>query len=134
VKLLLDTHIFLWWAEEPEKLSRRAYALCQDPVSTLILSVASIWEIQIKDQLGRGGFNLRAPLDELIESQQRQNDLVVLPVELSHVLALRGLPVYAEHTDPFDRLLIAQANAEDVTLLSADRKIHKYSYPVRLAK
>ncbi len=134
MKLLLDTHIFVWWAEEPEKLSRRALALCQDPDNTLVVSVASIWEIQIKHQLGKAEYVVATPLDELIESQREQNDVAILPVESTHVLALQNLPIYPTHKDPFDRLLIAQAIVEGGTLLSADDKMHKHSYPVTLLR
>jgi len=134
VKLLLDTQIFVWWAEEPDKLSRQALELCQDPDNPLIVSVVSIWEIQIKHQLGKAHFILQTPLRELIESQRQQNDVAVLGVEVSHVLELEGLPMYPEHKDPFDRLLIAQAKVEGATLLSVDDKMYKYSYPVSFLK
>jgi PIN domain nuclease of toxin-antitoxin system len=126
VKLLLGTHAFLWWATVPERLSEPALLACQDRDNDLILSVASVWEMQIKLQLGK--LKLKSSLDSLIESQQRANDLHVLPVELCHVLALSDLP--SHHKDPFDRLLIAQAIAEDALLLSADAALS--SYTVRL--
>lgn len=90
--------------------------LCQDPANTLMLSVASVWEMQIKQQLGK--LTLRLPLSELIEDQQKTNGVEILPISLAHVLALEALPPH--HKDPFDRLLIAQANAEQIGLLSAD--------------
>ncbi len=123
MKLLLDTHTFIWWDSEPAKLSPQAIALCQDQQNSLVLSVASVWEMQIKLQLGK--LKLTLPLAELIESQQQTNHLETLPVLLTHVLALQHLP--AHHKDPFDRLLIAQANIEDVVIVSNDPMFPKYT-------
>jgi PIN domain nuclease of toxin-antitoxin system len=122
MKLLLDTHTFIWWDSEPAKLSPQVLALCQDRTNSLLLSVASIWEMQIKLQLGKLKLNL--PLVEIIESQQQRNNIEVLPVALAHVLALQDLPPH--HKDPFDRLLIAQANVEGATLLCNDPVFAKY--------
>ena len=126
MRLLLDTHTFIWWDSEPEKLSSKALALCQDRSNTILLSVASVWAMQIKSQLGK--LKLRSPLREVVESQCETNDLEVLPVDLEHVLALEALPT--PHKDPFDRLLIAQANAENAILLSNDPLFEQY--PVRV--
>ncbi len=122
MKLLLDTHTFIWWDSEPAKLSPQVRALCQDRTNSLLLSVASVWEMQIKFQLGKLKLNL--PLVEIIESQQQRNNIEVLPVALAHVLALQDLPPH--HKDPFDRLLIAQANVEVATLLCNDPVFAKY--------
>jgi PIN domain nuclease of toxin-antitoxin system len=126
MKLLLDTHAFIWSFDEPEKLSPKALALLSDGDNDLILSVASVWEMQIKIQQGRLKFTI--PLRELIESQRQTNGVQVLPVELEHVLALDALP--ALHRDPFDRLLVAQANVEGAFLVSRDPVFS--SYPVKL--
>ena len=123
MKLLLDTHIFIWWADHPEKLSNTALSALEDEANDLILSVASVWEIQIKIQLGR--LKLSLPLKELIKNQQETNDLTVSPVALAHVLALDALPFH--HKDPFDRLLIAQSIEEDLTLVTADSQFSAYS-------
>jgi PIN domain nuclease of toxin-antitoxin system len=123
MRLLLDTHTFIWWDSHPEKLSQTALSLLQDQSNTLILSVVSVWEMQIKLQLGKLKLNL--PLSELIESQQQINNLQILSVSLAHALALDSLPNH--HNDPFDRLLVAQANVEDVFLVSKDAKIAQYS-------
>ena len=128
MKLLLDTHTFIWWDSEPQKLPSVTLLLCQDEANTLLLSVASVWEMQIKIQLGK--LTLRQPLEVLITGQMDANGLQILPVGLPHVLALRELP--AHHKDPFDRLLIAQANVEEATLLSSDPIMSQYS--VRLNK
>lgn len=125
MKLLLDTHTFLWWDSEPEKLSQRALELCQNPENMLILSVASIWEMQIKIQLGK--LKIKMPLSELIR-QQQENGIGILPVEASHIFAVENLPNH--HKDPFDRLLVAQAIVEDAVLVSADPLITQY--PVRV--
>lgn len=85
MKLLLDTHAFLWADNEPEKLSRRAQELCKDPENTLIVSVASIWEMQIKNQLGK--LKLKLPLADLIR-QQQENGFEILAVEAAHVFTL----------------------------------------------
>jgi PIN domain nuclease of toxin-antitoxin system len=122
MKLLLDTHVFIWWDSSPSRLSSKAVALCQDRANEILLSVASVWEMQIKIQLGK--LNLTVPLNELIERQQERNGVTILDVTLQHVLALRDLPPY--HRDPFDRLLIAQANVENITLVSNDSLIAKY--------
>jgi PIN domain nuclease of toxin-antitoxin system len=126
VNVLFDTHAFIWWDAEPDKLSPQAFATCKDPANTLLLSVVTIWEMQIKFQLGK--LQLRLPLAELIETQVQTNQIVVLPITLTHVLALQALP--AQHKDPFDRLLIAQANAEAAILISNDAVFAHY--PVRL--
>lgn len=126
MKLLLDTHVFIWWADEPEKLSSDALAALQDENNVLMLSVVSIWEIQIKTQLGK--LKLSLTIKELVESQQSANDLQILPVTLAHVLALETLPFH--HKDPFDRLLVAQSIEEDATLVSADSKLS--AYPIKL--
>ncbi len=123
-KLLLDTHIFIWLDSSPEKLSPTALAVCEDPWHQLYLSVVSVWEMMIK--IHRQRLTLRVPLREMIQGQQEMNGVTLLPVELSHVYALEGLSLY--HNDPFDRLLVAQAIAEQMALVSADSKLT--SYPV----
>lgn len=122
MKLLLDTHVFMWWADEPERLSQTLLSALEDEANVLILSVASIWEMQIKIQLGK--LKLGLPLKKLVASQQETNNLQVLSVELTHVLALDALPFH--HKDPFDRLLVAQSIEEGLTLASADLKLSQY--------
>ncbi|MDT4896028.1 MAG: hypothetical protein QOH25_1105 [Acidobacteriota bacterium] len=123
MKLLLDTHIFIWWANEPERLSQTFLSALTDESNTLFLSIVSAWEMQVKMQLGKLKLNL--PLQELIQSQQEANALQLLPIELEHVLALSTLP--SHHKDPFDRLLIAQAIVEEAMIVSADSKLSAYS-------
>ena len=122
MRILLDTHLFLWWDSEPQRLSQQARALCEDDENVLLLSVASIWEMQIKRQLGK--LQLRLPLHRLITEQRRDNGIEILPITLPHVLALESLPLH--HKDPFDRLLIAQANAENIAILSVDAVFKNY--------
>ena len=123
MKLLLDTHIFIWWADQPEKLSPDALSALEDEANELLLSVASVWEMQIKIQLGK--LKLHLPLKELVKNQQQTNDVTVSPVTLTHVLAVGDLPFH--HKDPFDRLLIAQGIHEDLTLVTADSQFSAYS-------
>jgi len=126
MRLLLDTHVFIWWADQQESLSETVLSLLKDEANELNLSVASVWEMQIMVQLGK--LKLSMPLEELVATQVKTNDIRILPVELAHVLALSALPFH--HKDPFDRLLIAQSIQEDVTLVSADPEFP--AYPVRL--
>lgn len=126
MKLLLDTHTFIWWVSESEKLPKLVQTSFRAPDNSLILSVVSAWEMQIKLQLGKLQFN--TPLKTLIGNQQRTNNLQILPVRLAHVWALDSLPLH--HRDPFDRLLIAQANVEDAFLVSRDEAFS--DYPVKL--
>lgn len=127
MKLLLDTHTFIWWDTEPAKLSAAALALCCDPANQLVLSVASLWEIQIKRQLGK--LELRLPLSAIVAHQQETNGVAVLPIVQMHVQALDDLPLV--HRDPFDRLLVAQAIAEGAALVSGDSVLESYPVQVR---
>jgi PIN domain nuclease of toxin-antitoxin system len=126
MKLLLDTHTFIWWDSDPAKLSPQALGLCQDRANVILLSVVSVWEMQIKWQLGK--LQLRLPLAEMIASQQQTNQIEVLPGNLAHVLALESLP--AHHKDPFDRILIAQARQVDAVLVSNDLVFARYQIEV----
>ena len=123
--MLIDTHILIWWDDDRSKLSVTALSVCDDPANELVLSIASIWEMQIKQQTGK--LSLRLPLSQLIAEQQL-NGVEVLPVSQAHIFALAGLPPY--HRDPFDRMLIAQAISEGVSLVSADPVFRQY--PVNL--
>ena len=126
MNLLLDSQIFLWWSDAPERLSRPSLAALHDPDNALILSVVSVWEIQIK--LHTGKLKITSSIEHLVETQQNVNSVRVLPVYLEHVYHLGSLP--AIHKDPFDRLLIAQAIAEDLTLVSADAVFNRYPVSV----
>ena len=124
MKLLLDTHVFIWWDSDDTRISPTAMAAIRDRSIMLLLSPVSIWEIAIKLQLGK--LRLSLPLADIV-SQQQANGIIELPVTTAHALAVEELPPV--HKDPFDRLLIAQANIEGANLVSAD---HVFSqYPVR---
>ena len=126
MKLLLDTHAFIWWDSQSSWLSAQACGACADPGNELLLSVASVWEMQIKIQLGK--LQLRAPLTTIVEEQVRTNRIRVLQISIDHVLAVGRLP--ALHRDPFDRLLIAQGIEEGASLISNDPIIAQY--PVKV--
>lgn len=126
MRLLLDTQVFIWWDSEPERLPPRLLAFCEDPANTLVLSVASVWEMQIKMQLGK--LDLDRPLAGIIEEHRQENLLELLPVELPHVLALEQLPFH--HKDPFDRVIVAQALTEQLTILSVDSLLGHYPVTV----
>jgi PIN domain nuclease of toxin-antitoxin system len=125
VRFLLDTHTFIWIDDDPSRLSERATAVVQDKRNIILLSYASVWEMQIKAQLGKLTFS--SPLRQKIQEQQQNNGLTLLPIELRHIFALDRLP--AHHRDPFDRLLIAQANIEHLPIISHDPVFSHY--PVR---
>ena len=122
MKLLLDTHAFLWLMDASSKLSAPARDACEDETNQLLLSVASLWEIQLKHQLGK--LRLDVPLEQIVHEQTEAQVIELLPVEAHHVLALTDVP--AHHNDPFDRLLVAQAHVEQATLVSVDKALHAY--------
>jgi PIN domain nuclease of toxin-antitoxin system len=126
MRLLLDTHVFIWADDQPEKLSSQARASCEDPANELILSVASVWEMQLKIMLGK--LALRKPLRLVMENWADQNAILILPVRVEHVLRLDTLPNH--HKDPFDRLLIAQAITEDSTIVTHDQAFRGYNVPI----
>ena len=126
MNLLLDTHILLWAAYEPARLSADARAMLTDPNNTLHFSVASLWEVAIKSALGRPDFAVDAAELRLGLVANEYNELAI---ESSHVLRLPTLQPL--HADPFDRILLAQAMAEGQVLLTADAKVLAYGGPVR---
>lgn len=122
MKVLLDTHTFIWLDSAPEKLSKSALEYCQNENNSLYLSVASVWEMQIKNQLGK--LNFKIPIAEMIHIQQQDNDLKILDINLPHIYQLKILPPH--HNDPFDRLLLSQSAIENMPLISADEKFKYY--------
>ena len=124
MKLLLDTHLLLWAAGAPERLSATARALIDDPANTPIFSVASLWEIAIKRGLGRPDFDVDP---RRLRRGLLDNGYEELPITSAHVVAVDGLPP----RDPFDRLLISQAITEGLLLLTADARLAEYPGPVR---
>jgi len=122
MRLLLDTHVFLWWVEGRDDVSRKATRAIADAENECFVSVASCWEMAIKLSLGK--LRLDAPLQEFVPEQMAANRFRLLPIDFRHVIGVAGLPFH--HRDPFDRLLIAQAVCESMTIISADRTIKRY--------
>ena len=126
MKLLIDTHLLLWAAGRPERLSAAARDLLDDPENTLLFSAASLWEIAIKRGLGRDDFRVEP---RLLRRGLLDNGYIELPVTSAHAVALESLPPL--HKDPFDRMLIAQSITEGILLLTADPLVARYPAPVR---
>ncbi len=122
MRALLDTHAFLWWIADKPQISDRARKIIADERNQMVFSVVSGWEISIK--FGVGKLELPEAPDRFVAEQISLNDLEVLPMYLNHALGVQGLPNH--HRDPFDRLLVAQALAERLPLISGDREISKY--------
>ena len=127
MKYLLDTHLLIWASADDSRLSRRTRQLLEDPDNSLIFSAASIWEISIKTGLGRPSFRLPAAVFRggLIEAGYLELDIAS-----AHAVAVGELP--AIHSDPFDRMLVAQARTEGYPLLTFDRRVAEYGAPVVL--
>ncbi len=126
MKLLLDTQLLLWAAGRPDRLSPAARRFLNNPRNELLFSAASLWEITIKSTLGREDFQVEP---RLLRRGLLDNGYVELPVTSEHAVNVEGLP--ALHTDPFDRLLVAQALTEGITLLTGDAQLARYHGPVR---
>jgi PIN domain nuclease of toxin-antitoxin system len=114
--------VFLWWNEGNSQLSKKAVRILTDPGNSLVLSVASAWEIAIKTQAGK----LRIPEDAAtyVPTRVAHYGMEILPIQLGHALALASLPLL--HRDPFDRILIAQSQIEKLPILTADPAIRGY--------
>jgi PIN domain nuclease of toxin-antitoxin system len=126
MKALLDTHVFLWWIMDDPQLSDRSRELITNRNNIFFLSAASGWEIMIKARLGR--LQLPKNPQRFISEQLSLNNIESLPVQMSHALHTITLPDH--HRDPFDRILIAQAQLEKLAILSADPQIIKYEVKV----
>jgi PIN domain nuclease of toxin-antitoxin system len=126
MKLVFDAHTFLWWDNEIEKLSPAVRDAFEDESNTLFLSLVRVWEMQIKFQLGK--LSLRLPLPDLVREQQELNGVLLLPIRLEHLYQLSALPQH--HRDPFDRLLIAQVQVEDLILVTDDSMIQMYNVKI----
>lgn len=120
--LLLDTHTLLWADSEPDRLSKTAQSFLSDVENELLLSCASLWEMQIKVMLGK--LTLRKPLPSLVDEWENEKGLSVLPINQRDIYEVSGLP--SIHNDPFDRLLVAVARCENATILTDDPEIKKY--------
>ena len=118
MRLLLDTHVLLWWLADDPSLSRSARDAIADSTTDVIVSAASVWEIAIKRALGK----LEAP-DDLLDAM-KASDFDSLPITADHALAAGALPPH--HTDPFDRMIVAQAQSEALVLVSTDPRLAAY--------
>ena len=126
MKLLLDTHLLLWAASSPNRLPSIARTLIEAPANELLFSVASVWEVVIKRNLAREDFSVDP---RLWRRGLLENGYAELPITSEHAIAVDGLP--AIHRDPFDRMLVAQATIEAVTLLTSDSVVSRYPGPIR---
>jgi len=127
MKLLLDTHLLLWAAGLPNRLSAGTRRLIEQPGNELLFSAASIWEVAIKRGLGRTDFQADP---RLLRRGLLDNGYTELPISSHHVVAIDSLPPI--HKDPFDRLLVAQATVEGITLLTSDSVVSEYPGPIRM--
>jgi len=128
MKLLFDTHVLLWAAASPQRISRKVRMLIENRENALIFSAASIWEIVIKRTLGRRDFRVDP---QRVRRRLIENGYDELPIGGEHVLRVATLP--AVHRDPFDRLLVAQAIHEGLVLVTADRALAQYPASVVMA-
>ena len=126
MKLLLDTHLLLWAANEPKRLPKAARVLIEDAENELLFSAASIWEITIKSSLGREDFRVDA---RLLRRGLLDNGYTELPITGEPAINVDHLP--STHKDPFDRILVAQATVEGITLLTNDRRLLNCPGPIR---
>jgi PIN domain nuclease of toxin-antitoxin system len=126
VKVLLDTHVFLWAIMDDPRLAARHKKAYLDPRNEMYLSIASVWEMLIK--VGVGKIPLPSPATRYLANQLERNRISVLGVRMPHLIELEGLPPI--HRDPFDRMLVAQARSENMPIASADSAISKY--PVKV--
>lgn len=122
MRLLLDTHTLIWAATRDEKLSGRATELILDSDNELFLSVASVWEMSIKASIGK--LILQQPLEQIINEQVQINGIQILDINSAHALGVTSLAWH--HRDPFDRLLIAQCQIEELTILGCDAVMDNY--------
>jgi PIN domain nuclease of toxin-antitoxin system len=124
MKALIDTHVFLWGLQNEEKLSRRVQTLL--PKSDLWISVASLWEIITKVQVGK--LDLPKPVGDYLSAKLKANGVLVLQITFEHVKRLEELPLH--HRDPFDRMLIAQSLEENLPVITADPLFKQYSVQI----
>lgn len=125
MRVLLDTHIFIWWSSESERLPPNIFYLLEQPETVIYVSLISLWEIQIKNQLGK--LLLSESLQDIFYRQSK-NRISFLEVTPDHVLNLYKVPLH--HKDPFDRLLISQALVEGLTMISVDQMFSLYDLPL----
>jgi PIN domain nuclease of toxin-antitoxin system len=125
--LLIDTHTFLWAIDNSPRLSQRAGELIANPTNNIFLSIASVWEIAVKMNIGKLSF--RQPFESEMQDLLIQNNINLVPVKIEHTAVLTNLPLY--HRDPFDRMMIAQAMVENFYIVSADSVFGSYPGLIR---
>lgn len=125
MKLLLDTHVWLWWNTEPDRLSTTARRQIGDPSNEVFVSAASVWEMAIKRRLGK--LPLSEPVAAYVARRLAADDIRALAVSIEHAAAVETLEL--RHRDPFDRLLIVQARHEGLRLLTSDEQVLAYGHP-----
>ena len=125
MKYLLDTHAFLWFVSDDNRLSSKAKSIIKDSNNEIYFSAASAWEISIKSKLGR--LKLRGNLESFIIEQLTANSFGPLVITISHALYTEKLPQI--HKDPFDRIIISQSKVENMVLITSDKKIREYKVP-----
>ena len=123
MKILLDTHTFIWFVTDSSRLSTTAKALIEDEYNEKLLSIASIWEMGIKHSIGKLTFEL--PFMTFIESQLQQNSMEILNIRIEHLDVVANLPLH--HRDPFDRLIISQAIVEQLPIVGVDKAFDSYA-------
>lgn len=126
MRLLVDTHVMLWWLRADARLSERAYTAIEDSANDLLWSMASSWEIAVKLSLGK--LEIDRPLHRLFAELVSEQGVDVLPIDHAHCTLLAALPMH--HRDPFDRMLIVQAQQMSVPILTADPKFGDYDVAV----
>lgn len=126
MRLLLDTHVLLWMAEDSDRLSDAVRKEITDPANELVFSAASLWEISIKNTLEREDFRVDA---RQLRQGLLDNGYVELPITGKHAVSIDQLPLL--HKDPFDRILLAQAITEGLTFVTADARLASYPGPIR---
>jgi len=126
MRLLLDTHAFLWFINGDDNLSQHSKLLIQDVNNEVLISIATLWEISIKNSLNK--LELAQPFEVLIPRELADNEFTVLPITVEHLIQLGKLPFH--HRDPFDRILIAQSLCEQLPIVSKDSQF--YNYPLEI--
>lgn len=122
MKAILDTHTFLWWITNDQRISQKVFDIISDGENELYLSTASGWEISIKYALG--SLKLPAKPDKFVSEQIAANSIITLPIQMNHALYVYTLPHH--HRDPFDRMIITQAQLEKLAVITADKEFEKY--------
>lgn len=122
MRLLLDTHTFLWFVTNDPQLSENALDAVAEPTNEILLSPASYWEIAIKVSLGK--YPLTVPFETFFQEGMEGSDMAILPIEVRHAAVLSSLPMH--HKDPFDRMMISQAIVEQIPIVSADSALDAY--------